>query len=177
MARAATLTPGCTFLRVLSMTPSFIRRITPSVIASVWRPRCWWCLIPLRTAFGMPPTPICRQAPSGIWDATLAPMAASMGVGSPNVMAKGATSHRTAAVILLSWMRQSPYRYGMLGLTSAMTTRATSAAATAMSAEMPKLQYPFSSGGEQTMNATSTGISPRRNMPGTSPRNRGVMDP
>ena len=48
IARAATLTPGCTFLRELSMTPSLMRRITPSVMASVCRPRCWWCLMGFR---------------------------------------------------------------------------------------------------------------------------------
>ena len=39
---------------------------TPSVIASVWSPRCLWSRRAPSTALGMPPTPIWSVAPSGI---------------------------------------------------------------------------------------------------------------
>ena len=135
-AREATLRPGSYFFIELSITPARIRRNTPSVIASVWSPRCLWSIRPFKVALGMPPTPICKVAPSGISAAICDPIAASISVGGPKRMSTGGSSHSTAAVIALSWIIAVPYRYGILLLTWAITTLATSTAGWAKSADM-----------------------------------------
>ena len=55
----------------------------PSVIISVWMPRSRTPLSSrsAQTAFGMPPMPICRQAPSSISAAMSRPTARSTSVG------------------------------------------------------------------------------------------------
>ncbi len=63
---------------------------------------------------------------------------------------------------------------GMAGLTSAMTVRACSAAASVTSTVTPRLHLPSSSGGATCTSATSTRCCPRATSDGTSDSETGT---
>ena len=127
------------------------------------------------TALGMPPTPICSVAPSGISDATKLPIFVSISLGTGVGTSTNGTSPRHMAVILLTWMTGSPNVRGMYLFTCAITTFEHSAPEKAMSAEIPNEQYPSSSGSLTFKNVTSTGICRLRKRKGTSPKNAGIV--
>ena len=125
MRKLATILSGCRRLRALVMTPSSYEvdhalaehlGVDAEVVLFVRNSS---------TASGMPPMPSCRQEPSSTRLAMCLPMASSTG---PIL---GGCSSTTGAVLSttmsrsLTWMNESPWVRGMLGLTRATTVLAT----------------------------------------------------
>jgi hypothetical protein len=118
----------------------------------------------VQTALGMPPMPICRQAPSSISFMMCRATARSTSVGVvPGSSAGGAPlPSMTKSTSLACTPLSSPWQSGMAGLVSMMTMRAISTMARCQRLAPPKLNTPFASIGRAWMIATSTGSLKRR---------------
>ena len=106
--------------------------------------------------------------------AQCAPILIAISVGRLGSISGSSSSEKTTASNSVYLMRPSPNVLGMRGLTCAITHFAVLMAATAISTERPKEQYPCISGGETWTRATSIGKIPLLNRIGISLKKMGT---
>jgi hypothetical protein len=152
-------------LRLLTL-PAWWRRITASLIISVWMPKS--PVAPTASSrpisSGMAPMPNWSVAPSSISAAACRAIASSSAAGSGAGMATSGSSCSTTASTSDTCTRlppsaASPPTRGMRGFTSAIASRSGSRAASMNGLElapavMPKLSHPSRSGSEVTARTT-----------------------
>ena len=151
------------FLRPVIL-PAFAMSTNASTYISVCTPRSLRsdCAISEPTAFGIPPIPSCRQAPSGISSTIYFATASStsvVGAGAPVSRIAG-LSPSTIMSTLLMWIPFSnpPRQRGIFLLTSTIIISATSQQAAICDAFGPKLKYPCASIGAAWNIATRGGV-------------------
>ena len=128
MRKVAAILSRLIALLRLVITPSLYRSTTPSLNISLWMPRSFFSCRKSSTASGMPPMPSCRQEPSSTRPAMCLPMASSTGPIRGGCSSMMSCSLSTMRSISETWMNESPWVRGILGLTWATTVFATWAA-------------------------------------------------
>ena len=149
------------FLLAPVILPAFAISTNASTYISVWTPKSFKSDSAIRdpTAFGIPPIPSCKQAPSGIWSTISFATAWSTSVAAPPPPNSSIAGLFPSTIIstLEIWIPSSnpPRQRGIFSLTSTITHFAFSSIAAVWDALGPKLKYPWASIGATCIITTS----------------------